>query len=243
MSQRQWIDCEANAVLENLRLDVRVRSKDQAGHRAENSDCGEDDGNGNNYNNYDYNDKGEVEEGEGENEDEGGPGVIASGAAVASELGLNVDVTNNEEGEVPPFIDDDTMENPNEENEEDQKEGENEDGGSGRVIAAEAGVAPELGLDVDETDNEAGQVPPFPHDETVENLNQDAEETETGNQAKDEDVVVDGGEQVVQDQDPVAPPRSYTCGRCSKGIDLDSMFYRCVGHSCHGTFMRQSWIF
>jgi hypothetical protein len=80
----------------------------------------------------------------------------------------------------------------------------------------------------------------------LENMNQDAEETETGNQAKDEDDSVDGGEEVVQVvQDPVAPPRSYTCGRCSEGIDLDSTFYRCVGHSCRGAFIlkRQSSIF
>ena len=64
-----------------------------------------------------------------------------------------------------------------------------------------------------------------------EHLNQKAEETETGSQTKDKDDLVDG-EEKVQVQDLVALPRSYTCGRCSEGIDLDSTFYRCVGHSC-----------
>ena len=75
----------------------------------------------------------------------------------------------------------------------------------------------------------------------MENLDQDAEETETGDQAKDEDDAVDDGKKAVRD--PVAPPRSYTCGRCSEDIDLDSTFYRCVGHSCRGAFTRQCRIF
>ena len=278
IGQRQWTDFEANGVLEDLRTV-----------------------DGDDYDDYD--DEEEEGEGEGENEDEGGQGAIAAGAAVAAELGLDLDETNNEEGEVFPFADDETTENPNE---EDQQEG-NEDEGSRRVIAAGAAVAGELGLDVDETDNEAGQVPPFPHDETMQILNQDAEDTEVGNQAKDkeeqeegerggneeeegvvvggaaaaavlgldideaaseageppfphnettenqnqnaketetgdqtkdEDDAVDGGE-----GDPVAPQRSYTCGRCSEGIDPDSTFYRCVGHSCCGAFKPQSSIF
>ena len=62
------------------------------------------------------------------------------------------------------------------------------------------------------------------------------EETETGNQAKDKDDSVNGGKKL-QVQDPITLPRSYTCGRCSASIDLDSAFYRCVGHSCRGTLM------
>jgi hypothetical protein len=102
-------------------------------------------------------------------------------------------------------------------------------------------VAAKLGLIVHKTAGEGEKVPPLPHNETKENMNQDAEETETGNQAKDEDNSVNGGEEVVQvAQDPVAPQWSYTCGRCSEGIDLDSTFYRCVGHSCRGAFTPQS---
>ena len=67
-------------------------------------------------------------------------------------------------------------------------------------------------------------------DETMENLNQDAE---TGNQAKDRGDSINGGKKL-QVQDPVTLQRSYTCGRCSGSIDLDSTFYRCVGHSCRG---------
>jgi len=116
------------------------------------------------------------------------------------------------------------------EEEEEEEEGENED--EGGVVAAGAAVAAELGLDIDGTGNEAGEAPSFPDDETMENLNQDAEKTESDNQAKDEDDSVDGGEEVIQD--PVVPLSPYTCGRCSKGIDLNSTFYRCVGHSCRG---------
>ena len=114
--------------------------------------------------------------------------------------------------------------------EEEEEEGENED--EGGVVAAGAAVAAELGLDIDGTGNEAGEAPSFPDDETIENLNQEAEETESDDQAKDEDDSVDGGEEVVQD--PVVPLNPYTCGRCSEGIDLNSTFYRCVGHSCRG---------
>ena len=104
-----------------------------------------------------------------------------------------------------------------------------------------AAVAAKPELAVHKTANEAGKVLPFPHNETKENMNQDAEEMETSNQAKDEDNSVDGGEEVVQVvQDPVALQRSYTCGRCSEGIDPDSTFYRCVGHSCRGAFTPQS---
>jgi len=189
IGQRQWIHCEANAVLEDLRTGVRVRSKDQAGDRAEDSDRGEDDDD-DDYNYDDYDDDNDDEE---EEEEEGGG------------------------------------------------EGAEEEGG---VIAAGAAIVAGLGLGVDETDSKVGEVPPFSDDETMENQNQNAEDTETGNQAKDEDNSVDGGEEVVQVvQDPVAPQRSYTCGRCFEGIDSDSTFYRCVGHSCRGAFTRQSWIF
>jgi len=71
----------------------------------------------------------------------------------------------------------------------------------------------------------------------MESLNQDAEETETGNQTKDKDDSVDGGK-MLQVQDPVVLPRSYTRGRCSASIQLDSTFYRCVGHSCRGALTR-----
>ena len=57
-------------------------------------------------------------------------------------------------------------------------------------------------------------------------MNQDAEETETSNQANDEDDSVDDplpdGEEVEVVQDLVATPSPYTCGCCSEGIDLDS---------------------
>jgi hypothetical protein len=43
--------------------------------------------------------------------------------------------------------------------------------------------------------SEAGEVPPFPDDETMENMNQDAEETETSNQAKDKDDEEEGEEE------------------------------------------------
>ena len=252
IGQRQWTDFEANAVLDELRIDV-LKSKNQIRDRA-GSDSDEDGDHG------DYGDEemGEVEEeeqGEGGNEDEGG--VIAAIAAIAAELGLDVDETDNEAGGVPPFPDHETMENLNqdagetktsnqakykddgEEEEEEEERGDEEEGG---VIAAGAGVATKLGFDVDES--KVREVSPFPDDETMENQNQNAEETETGNQAKDKDNSVDGGEGVVQVvQDPVAPQRSYTCGRCSEGIDLDSTFYRCVGHSCRGASTHQSWIF
>jgi len=105
-------------------------------------------------------------------------------------------------------------------------------------------VTDELGLDVDETASNARGVPAFPHDQTMENVNQDAEQTETSDQAKHEGDAVNGGEEVVQVvQDPVAPPSPYICGRCSKGIDLDSTFYCCVGHSCWGAFTHQPWTF
>ena len=110
--------------------------------------------------------------------------------------------------------------------EEDEEERENEEGGGG--IAA--------GFDVDEPDGAAGELP---YNKTMEHLNQDAEETETGKQAKDQDSV-DGGEEDIL---AVALQRSYTCGHCSEGIDLEFTFYRCVGHSCWGAFTRQSWIF
>jgi hypothetical protein len=164
IGQRQWTDFEANAVLKDLRTDVLIRSEERVGDRTE--DSSEDD-----------NDDGEEEE-EDENEEEGG------------------------------------------------KEDE------GGVIAAGAAIAAELGLDIDETGNESGEAPSFPDDEAMENLNQDAEETESDIQVKDEADSVDGGEEVVQD--PVVPPSPYTCGRCSEGIGLDSTFYRCVGHSCRG---------
>jgi hypothetical protein len=169
IGQRQWTDFEANAVLEDLRTDLRVGTKDQVGDREGDSDEDNDD-------------------------------------------------------------DDD-------DNDDEQEEEENED--EGGIIAAGAAVAAEFGLDIDDTDNEAGEVPPFPDDESMENLNQDAKETETSNQVKDEDDSVDqplsGGLEVVEVvQDPVATPSPYTCGRCSEGIVLDSTFYRCIGHSCRG---------
>ena len=129
----------------------------------------------------------------------------------------------------------DGSEDDNDDDDDEEEEEENEEGGNeheGGVIAAGAAVAAELGLDIDETGNEVGEAPSFPDDETMEILNQDAEETERDNQDKDEDDSVDGAEEVVQD--PVIPPSPYTCGRCSKSIDLDSTFYRCVGHSCRG---------
>ena len=91
----------------------------------------------------------------------------------------------------------------------DYEEGGNEE--EGRAIAAGAAVAA---------------------DETMDNLNQDTE-TETGNQARSKGGSVDGRKKL-QVRDPVALPRSYTCGRCFGSIDLDSTFYRCVGHSCRG---------
>ena len=239
MGQRQWIDCEANAVLEDLRTGVRVRSKEQDGDRTRGSDSSEDD---DDY--YDGEGEGE-EEGEGENEEEGGN--IAAGAAIAAELGLDIDGTDTEAGAVSPFPDNDTMEYLNQDAEEtatsnEAKDKDKEDKGGneeeGGVIAAGAAVATGLGLDVDETDRKVGEVPPFLDDETMENQNQNAEETEAGNQAKDKNNSVDGGEAVVQG--PVAPPRSFKCARCSDGIDLDSTFYRCIGHSCRGEFTCQS---
>jgi hypothetical protein len=239
--QRQWIHCEANSVLEVLRSDGHVGSKEQVGDRVGDSDSGEDE------DDDDYN---SVKEGEGKR-------AIAAWAAIAAELRLDADKTDNKAGAVSPFPYDDTMKHMNQdaeetesskqakdegEEDEDEDEGGNEE--EGGVIAAGATVATELGLDVDETDSKAGEMPPFPDDETMGNHNQKAEETETGDQAKDEDNSVDSGEEIIQvAQDPVAPQRSYTCGRCSDDIDLDSTFYRCVGHSCRGTFARQSWIF
>jgi len=228
--QRQWTHLEAQAVLEDLRTNVRVG--DAAGDRDVDDDGGGDDVK-----------KGGKEE-----------GVVAAGAAVAAELGLDIYETDSEAGKVPPFPDDETMENLNEDAEEtepgnqakdeDEEGEEGGDGEQGGVIAAGAVVAAQLGLDVGETNNDAGEVHPSPHDETMENLNQDAEETETGDQAKDESEAVDGGEEVVQlVQDPVALPSPYTCGRCSEDIHLESTFYRCVGHSCRGAFTPQSWIF
>ena len=126
------------------------------------------------------------------------------------------------------------------ETEEHEAGGSEEEGGG---IAAGAALAAEFGFDGDETHSEAGEVPSFSDDETMAHLNHDAQETEPGNQAKDEDPVDGRGREegiLVVVQYPVDPPRSYTCGRCSKGIDLDSTFYRCVGHSCCGTFMRRS---
>jgi len=102
------------------------------------------------------------------------------------------------------------------ESEEEGEEGESEEEGEGE----EEGRAIAAG-------------PPVAADETMENLNQDAEETETANRTKDKDDSVDGGKNLPV-QDPVALLRSYTCGRCSGSIDLDSTFYRCVGHSCRG---------
>jgi hypothetical protein len=133
--------------------------------------------------------------------------------------------------------DEDEGEGWNEQVDDDEARGSEEEGGG---TVAGAALASEFGLDGDETHSEAGEVPPFSGDETMAYLNHDAQETEPGNQAKDEDPV-DGREEVilVVVQHPVDPPRSYTCGRCSKGIDLDSTFYRCVGHLCCGTFMRQ----
>jgi len=326
IGQLQWTSFEANGVLEDLRTEVQVRPKDQVqGDRAGDSDSDEDDS----YDSYDYDSYSEEDEG----------GVIAAGADVAPELGLDIDKTSNEAGEMPPFPDDETMPNRNkdaeemvtrkqpkdedeaeeegrDEEEEEEEKGENE--AEGRIIAAGAAAAAELELDIDETGNEAGEIPTFPDDETMEiqnqdaeemvtgnqakdeekeeeeegagneeeeneeaggviaagadvaaelgfdqvdgskagevplfpddetmeNQNQDAEKTETGNQAKDKDNSAGGGKQVVQVvQDPVAMPRSYTCGRCSKGIDLNSTFYRCVGHSCLGAFTPQYWIF
>jgi len=125
----------------------------------------------------------------------------------------------------------------NEQEEGDEAEGSEEDEGD---IAAGAAVAAGFGLDGDETQSEAGELPPFSGDETMAHMNHDAQETEPGNQAKREDPIDSREEAILVVQYPMDPPRSYTCGRCSKGIDLDSTFYRCVGHSCRGTFMRQS---
>ena len=147
--QREWVDLEANAVLEDLQTNVRVGGR--TGDSDEEDDHDDDD----------------EEQKEGNQEEQG---------------------------------------------EEDA--GNQEDTG---ITDAWADVVAKLGLDVDET--------------------------ETGNQAKDEDHSVDGEEVVRVTQDPVTPPRSYTCGRCSEGIELDSTFYRCVGHSCRGAFMPQSSIF
>ena len=125
-----------------------------------------------------------------------------------------------------------------EEKEKDEEEQENEEE-EGDIAAGSA----EFRFDVDETDGAAGE-PPFPDGEIMERPNEDAEETETGNQAKHEGDAVDGGEDAVQVvQDPVASQRSYTCGRCSEGVDPDSTFYRCVGHSCRGGFKPRSSIF
>ena len=247
--QRQWMHLEAKAVLEDLLTNVQV------GDAAGDGDDDDDD---------EREEEGQEEDDWG-NEDAGG--VIAGGTAVSTELGPGVDETDSKAGEVPPFPDNEAMENLNQDAEEtetvnqakdedkqkgedegegrDEEEKEEEEGGDegGGVIAAGVAVATVLGPDVDETDRKAGEVPPFPDDETMENHNQKAEETETGNQAEDEDNFVDGGEVVQVVQDPVTPQRSYTCGRCSEGIDLDSTFYRCVGHSCRGTFTCQSWIF
>jgi len=144
--QRQWMECEAKAVLEDLRTDVQVG--DRAGDSDEDNDYNYDDDHDYDYIDHEVEDEAE----EGGNEEEGR--AIAAGAAAAA-------------------------------------------------------------------------------DETMENLNQDAEETDTGNQAKEKGDSVDGGKKL-QVQDLVALPRSYTCGRCSGSIDLDSTFYRCVGHSCRG---------
>ena len=124
------------------------------------------------------------------------------------------------------------------EEEAEMNEGEEERGG---VVAAVFGVAAGLVFGVDETNSKAWEVPPFPDDEILEYTNEDTEETETGYQAKEAQDSIDDGEKVILVV--VASPRSYTCGRCSKGIDLDSTFYRCVGHSCRGAFTPQSWIF
>ena len=246
--QRQWVHLEANAVLEHLRPDVRV------GDRARDSD--EDEEEEEEKKKKEEQQRNQEEEEEKEGGDQEDARVIAARAPVAAKLALDVDEPDREVREVPPFLHEENMENLNQDAEEtvtgnqskdeDQQE-EEEAGGNeekGGVIVVRAAVAPELGLDLDETDNKTGEVPPFPPDETIENLNQDAEETETGNEAKDEDDAVDGGKEVVQIvQDPVAPPRSYTCGHCSEGIDLDSTFYICVGHSCRGTFRPQSSVF
>jgi hypothetical protein len=129
--------------------------------------------------------------------------------------------------------DDDDDDHDEEQEEEQGEQEEQEQGGDedeGEIIAAGAAVATELGLDIDD---EAGEVPPFLGDETMEHLNQDARETEPSNQAEDEDDSVDDplpdGEEVV-----VPSPHAVTCGLCSEGIVLDSTFYRCVGHSCRG---------
>jgi hypothetical protein len=200
--------------------------------------------------------------------------VESEAEAVLEDLRTNVWVYDDggEAGEVPPFPDDETMENMNqdpeeteasnqakdeddeeegeeegegvneeeeEQEEEEQEEEEQENEEEGGDIAA---AAAEFRFDVDETDGAAGELPIQDY-EIMEYPNEDAEETETGDKAKGEDNSVDGGEEVVQVQDSVAPPRSYTCGRCSEGIDLDSTFYRCIGHSCRGAFTPQSSIF
>ena len=112
-----------------------------------------------------------------------------------------------------------------------RNEGEEEERGGVAAAVFDAAAGLVFGFD------EADEVP-FLDDKITEDPNEDAEETETCNQAKAQDSV-DGGEKVI-----LASSRPYTCGRCSKSIDLDSTFYRCVGHSCWGAFMaRQSWIF
>ena len=107
----------------------------------------------------------------------------------------------------------------------------------GGVVAAVFGVAPGLVFGGDEANSEAEEVPPLPDGEIMQHPNEDAE-TNTGNQATAQDF----GDSAAKVILIVARPRSYTCGRCSEGIDLDSTFYRCVGHLCRGAFKRQSWI-
>ena len=73
----------------------------------------------------------------------------------------------------------------------------------------------------------------------LEDLRTDVQvEDQAGDTDEDDD---DGDEQEEEEggneEEGRAMPRSYTCGRCSGSIDLDSTFYRCVGHSCRGALM------
>ncbi|KIM37236.1 hypothetical protein M413DRAFT_448725 [Hebeloma cylindrosporum] len=89
IGMRQWMELEANMVLECLRTKMRVNSQhqngDQLGDRSDDDDNDENDNEDDDNDNEDDDNDNEGDDEENEGEDD--VGVIAAGAAVAAELG------------------------------------------------------------------------------------------------------------------------------------------------------------
>jgi hypothetical protein len=183
IGQRQWTDLEANLALEELRTNSGDEDEDE-----------DDDSNG----------EGDYDDSNGEEEDDDLDDILAAGAAVAAELGLDddeIDISEDIGGE------------------EDRAADVPDDNQAAEVNG-------------DENHNDAvdtgNQDPEKPDDHTTGNQHEVEEKAkeEVGDDLKgppDEGSVMS-----------TATSSQFTCDRCAAPISLEATFYRCVGHSCRG---------